>query len=196
MDALERMQPKASTWMKPRVKSGGYSFIELLVAVSLVSIISLVALPSFREAHSAVALDSLSSDLRSILRLGRDEALTTGNVMVLCPSQTGRDCSAGAWNEGWLLFADSNNDSTGAVGSVDPDDPILRAATNRHRRLDVSVSEAPPQIRFDARGATAPAVLILCGLRIADGGAVPNRQTLAVGRTGLIAIDEESGLCE
>ena len=62
MDALERMQPKASTGMKPRVKPGGYSFIELLVAISLVSIISLVALPSFREAHSAVALDSLSSE--------------------------------------------------------------------------------------------------------------------------------------
>lgn len=152
MGEVERVQPKASSGVKPRVKQGGYSFIELLVSVSLVSIISLVALPSFRALHSEAALDSLSSDLRSILRLGRGEALTTGNVLVLCPSQTGRDCSAGAWNEGWLLFVDSNNDSTGAAGSVDPDDSILRAATNRHRRLDVSVSVAPPQIRFDARG--------------------------------------------
>ena len=56
MGEVERVQPKASSGVKPRVKQGGYSFIELLVAVSLVSIISLVALPSFRALHSEISL--------------------------------------------------------------------------------------------------------------------------------------------
>ncbi|MBL6804479.1 MAG: type IV pilus modification protein PilV [Pseudomonadales bacterium] len=62
----------------------GYSFSEMLVAASILAIMSLVAIPRIRQFHAQIAIDSLSSDFLSSLRLGRDEALAPGSSTVLC----------------------------------------------------------------------------------------------------------------
>ena len=196
MDGFDRAELQVNSPEMFRAQQRGYSLVELLVVITLVSIFSLITVPSFRAGYSEIAVDSLSSDLHSILRLGRDEALTTGDITVLCASQTGDDCAAGAWDNGWLLFVDANDDSTGGGGSVDSGDLVLRTGANWYRRLGISVTVAQPQIRFDARGETNTALLILCGLRIAEGGHPPASQTLVVGLTGLIAKNEDSALCD
>lgn len=73
----------------------GYSLSEMPVVASIVATMSLVVIPRFRQFHAQIAIDSLSSDFLSILRLERDEALATGSSTVLCPSRSGIDCSAG-----------------------------------------------------------------------------------------------------
>ena len=174
----------------------GYSLSEMLVVASILATLSLVAIPSFRQLHAQIAIDSLSSDLLSTLRLGRDEALTTGSTTVLCPSRSGIDCSAGNWNDGWLLFIDNNNDSTGAAGSVDPSDSILRASKNGHKRSGVSLAVELPQIRFDARGRTESVVLMFCAPGSGGDKEVSDRQTILIGRAGLFVKEKKSARCD
>lgn len=174
----------------------GYSLSEMLVVASILATMSLVAIPSFRQLHAQIAIDSLSSDLLSMLRLGRDEALTTGSATVLCPSRSGIDCSAGNWNDGWVLFVDNNNDSTGAAGSVDPSDSILRASKNRHKHSGVTVAVGLPQIRFDSRGRGESVALIFCVLGNEGVKEVSDRQTILIGRAGLFVREKKSARCE
>ena len=91
-------------------RSHGLTLPELLVTLSVTSILSVTAidhLPGFIQTNRMI------SDVNrfvTTLHLARNEAVKRGRHLVLCPAATGDGCAEHAdWENGWLLFVSDNN---------------------------------------------------------------------------------------
>jgi type IV fimbrial biogenesis protein FimT len=105
-------QPKTDA----RAQSG-FTLIELMVTLSVLSILILVAAPAFRDTMMNVRMSANVNDLMSDLALARSEAVKRGVPVRLCRSQgTGTNCSGGGangdWSVGWIVFVDDNDNQT------------------------------------------------------------------------------------
>jgi type IV fimbrial biogenesis protein FimT len=103
-------------------KITGFTLIELIVTLALVAIIMTVAVPTFQEMLRANRAATDTNDFISSLNFARSEAVKRGRNVVLCKSTDGATCApAGDWTQGWIVFADIDNDAT-----VDAGEAILR----------------------------------------------------------------------
>lgn len=112
--------------MKKCNKDNGYTLIELLVTVAILSILLAVALPNFQDTIESNVTNSQAKLFMTTLNLARSEAIKRGTNVGICPSTDGVDCAAGSWSTGWVVFLDANGDADGAAGSIDAGDTIIR----------------------------------------------------------------------
>ena len=92
------------------------TLIELTIAMTILAIMVGIAVPTFRNFAADSRTASASSDLSSALAIARNEAIRRSSRAIACASTTGATCSGSTnWANGWLVFADLDND--GAVGA-------------------------------------------------------------------------------
>jgi type IV fimbrial biogenesis protein FimT len=117
-----------------RRRARGFTVIELMVVISLVAIISAVAVPGLRSFASGQRAKAITYDLTSDLLFARSEALKRNATVTLTPR-------SGNWYNGWGV----------ASGGVE----IL----SREASIDaVQFSGAPASISFNVSGrVSAPA---------------------------------------
>lgn len=100
-----------------RVK--GFTLIELLTVMAVAIILLGVGIPGFRTVMASNQLTSTSNDLVTSLNLARQEAVTRGLPVSVCPSSDGNGCSGGTdWSIGWMVFQD-NGTTPGVFDSGD-----------------------------------------------------------------------------
>ncbi len=109
----------------------GMTAIELLAALSIVAILSAMAIPAFRDFLQNNRAAEQSNALVGALALARNEAVTRGIPVSVCASTDGASCDAVGglftfWTPGWIVFTDA----AGTLGTVDdaavPPDTVLR----------------------------------------------------------------------
>lgn len=89
----------------------GFTFIELLVALSVAGVLVTIGIPAFSQMIDSVKLTSATNVFVSNLQLARSEAIKRNSRVALCKSADGVSCvSAGGWEQGWIVFHDANND--------------------------------------------------------------------------------------
>ena len=116
----------------------GFTLLECLVAVAIMAILTVLAVPGFRDLlvrrSVLVTADALVSDLR----FARAEAIKRGTQVSMCRSANGSACSAtGNWVDGWIVFVDRHT-----KGEVDPGDEVLRVQS-RQPQLESIASDNP-----------------------------------------------------
>ena len=86
----------------------GFSMIELMVTLVVLSVIIVLAAPSFGEMLDSSRMAAAAGELTSDFSLARTEAARRGKRVTLCVSSDGATCSSSAtnWNVGWIVFAD------------------------------------------------------------------------------------------
>lgn len=112
--------------MMDRDKIKGFSLIELLITLSILSILLAVSLPNFQDTVESINTNSQAKLLMTTLSLARSEAIKRGTNVAICPTDNGLDCREGVWSSGWMVFVDTNGDATGGAGSVDVGDIVIR----------------------------------------------------------------------
>jgi len=119
---MTQSQPGHADMARPPVRISGLTLPELLVSLSVTSIMALAALnllPAF--IHSNRMTGEVNRFVVA-LQLARSEAVKRGRRLVLCPQTQQRICGSSAdWENGWLLFASENRER-------EADEPLILAA--------------------------------------------------------------------
>jgi type IV fimbrial biogenesis protein FimT len=92
----------------PRLERA-FSLYDALVALTVVSTVTTIAVPSFQHLISSQRMSGAINSLVTALSLTRSEAIKRSERAVLCPSSDGRACRNNTvWEEGYLLYIDRN----------------------------------------------------------------------------------------
>ena len=87
------------------LKAGGYTMVEMLVAIAIMSMLLALAVPSFRDSSLGSQLRSSSNNLLASARLARSEAIKRNTAVTLCVSADGATCGTGGWHQGWIVVS-------------------------------------------------------------------------------------------
>jgi type IV fimbrial biogenesis protein FimT len=102
-DAKSGIQIHAGRAIRPARLDRGVTLIELIFTVTILAILTMIAVPSFRDASLGSRLSSISSDLYTSVQLARSEAIKSNATLTLCASTNGATCSGASWEDGWIV---------------------------------------------------------------------------------------------
>ena len=108
-------------------RMSGFTMIELMTVVVIVAILTAVGIPSFKYVTSSNRISTEINSLLGDLQYARTEAVKEGSTVTVCmrnTAGTGCNTSGTAWNNGWIVFSDTNGD-----GAVNTGEIILRVAS-------------------------------------------------------------------
>jgi type IV fimbrial biogenesis protein FimT len=82
-----------------------------MLTLAIISIILGLAAPALGERRSDTRLSSRVNELAGYLNYARSEAIKSNQFVNVCKSPDGNQCDFSAeWEDGWLVFVDSNQD--------------------------------------------------------------------------------------
>lgn len=94
----------------------GFSLLELLLALAIISIVVVLAAPRFSELTTRAKPVIESERLLAALWAARHASITQGKPITI-------KANDGDWDKGWMLFVDENHDATRQAN-----EPVLHAA--------------------------------------------------------------------
>jgi len=103
----------------------GFTLMELIVAVAILSILTTLAVPSYRTMMANNQGATNANALIQALTLARSEAIKRNRTVVVCKSTTGTSCDTSAsvtWDRGLVTFVDAN-----VNGALDSGEIVIRA---------------------------------------------------------------------
>lgn len=93
----------------------GFSFIELIITISIAAILLVLAIPSFTSFLNSNRVTSQANELLATFQLARIESIRSGSRVVVCGSAnanaTTPSCAASAAWAGWIAFVDTDRDN-------------------------------------------------------------------------------------
>lgn len=82
----------------------GFSMVELMVVLSIATILLTIGIPSFRSFIQTQRITTTVNDFFAAINLTRSEAIQRGARVDLVPLGDGSD-----WTKGWIVFVDEND---------------------------------------------------------------------------------------
>jgi type IV fimbrial biogenesis protein FimT len=106
-------------------KDAGFTLIEALTSVAVISILAVIAVPSFSLMVRHNRAVATINGLHASLNYARHAAIARNSYVAVCKSSDGLQCNHALsdWNSGWLVFENLDRDST---VHVDAGEPILQ----------------------------------------------------------------------
>lgn len=140
------------TATRPPPHSGGFTAIELMVVVSIISVLMALAAPSFAPLIEGWRVKQAAEQLQSTWHYARSEAIKRGGKVVIQKiANNTNGCTTAIntddWDCGWFVCTDTNGN-----GKCDATEPAL------HRY------ETPPRLQVTRTGSTASIQLNRWGL--------------------------------
>jgi type IV fimbrial biogenesis protein FimT len=126
---------------------GGFSLLDLLVTLTIASILFGIGVPNFYDLTANNRLTVATNELITSLHYARSEAVTREVPVSICASEDGQSCSGTSdWGRGWVVFTDS----TGSNGVLDSGDELLY--TNLTEGDGITIAALHPYVRYSATG--------------------------------------------
>lgn len=92
--------------------------VELMITLVVIAILAALAAPSFVDLIRTNRLASQTNLFMTALSLARSEAVKRNTNVVVC-KRSGTACDDNAnWEDGWIVFADMDNDVTVDAGET------------------------------------------------------------------------------
>ncbi len=102
----------------PSVRVGGFSLIELIVTLVVLSILAAFAIPQITAVINASRITSNANEILVGIQIARTEAIRANVRTSFCQSSNGATCSATSPWRGWVVFADRNGDGVVDAGEL------------------------------------------------------------------------------
>lgn len=180
------------------VHQRGFTLVELVVTLVVLAILTMIALPSYRDLTRRNRLSSTSNALLADISYARNEAITRGVPVSICAaSATADTCSDSAsYETGWLVYTYAPGKAlVGTDYSADADDGnVLLRRTNAASGLAITAASATP-VTFGQQGQLRPGgtsltfdVCAKSGDTVESTGAVPGSR-LSVNGSGSISTE-------
>lgn len=165
-------------------KNSGFTLLELVITVALVSIVMAIAIPSMTTFTQNDRLTTNINTLIGHLAYARSEAVKRSQQVSICVSSDTTSCTGVNWQDGWIVYIDADGSNTFSAG-----EEILRA----QQPLDGANTLATAigtQVIYDYRGFVTPASVgsfLLCDAR--NG---PYGKTITISTTGRVRVQDGS----
>ena len=125
---------------KTRNRARGFSLLEALIAVAIITIVLAMGVPAFAGLTQKTALRAEQDELFAAIQYARHLAVETASRVVMCPSTSHDECIAEPnWHEGWIVFVDDNFNREREGGETiylvgDAADDGFHITSSQHRR--------------------------------------------------------------
>lgn len=107
-----------------RIRQFGFSFLELMIALSISAILLAMALPSLQSFVGESEITTTSNNFVHSLQTARSEAIKRAGPVGVCPSLAPLadepSCGGDDYTNGWIVFSDDNGN-----GSRDNTDQVI-----------------------------------------------------------------------
>jgi type IV fimbrial biogenesis protein FimT len=104
----------------PRLPCRGFTWLEILIVLAILSVLATVAVPSLSEAIARHRLRAATTALLDTLGHTRRAALQRARGAFVCPSENGRTCSGRTdWAMGWISRDGDTNDILAVEDALD-----------------------------------------------------------------------------
>lgn len=182
--------------LAPGAATNGFTLVELLVTLSVATILVTMAVPSFSEFVKNNRMITQTNELVTTLNMARSEAVRRGTQITLCKSATGSSCTtSGGWEQGWIMFVDAAGSGTVAntsnilrVQSALASSVTLRGGTNFASYVSFRSTGATQTIGT-AAAAPLAGVLVMCD----DRGFGANSRAIQISTIGRVSSTAGNG---
>jgi type IV fimbrial biogenesis protein FimT len=131
-------------------KMHGFTIIELMICIAIAAILCAVSAPALGSLIHGETTRASRNALVTSLNLARNMAASEQSRVVVCPSSDQRTCSDGAWwQNGWIVFEDTNHDGQHAAN-----ERIIETVQTQNA-MAILTSEARERVTYRADG-TSP----------------------------------------
>lgn len=132
---MRRARYARSACSARRVPLRGYTLLEMLAVITIISILASIAVPQFTVVTASSSISSNINSLTASFDLARSEAIARNTLVIVCRAADIRlaapSCSDAAigniaspdWASGWIIYA--KPDTATAVSAFDPGSDML-----------------------------------------------------------------------
>jgi len=132
------------------IKQQGFTLVELMVVIAIAAILAGIGMPNLQTTLQDNKMTSLHNELLAALSFTRSTSVTQGSSTTLCKANLAANgCAAisASWENGWIIFPDSNNN-----GVVDVGEEILMLKNDLPENISISYSRNSSRITYGAQG--------------------------------------------
>ncbi len=139
----------------PLVGYRGFTLIELVITLTIATVLVALAAPGLKNLVSDSRLVSQVNDLTADINVTKNEAIKRNTTGGVCPTVNGTSCASGGnWANGWFVYiVCPTNDSSCASGAIVP--------IKRHEALTGGITLSVS--RTDSGGSLSTADLLTFG---------------------------------
>ena len=104
-------------------RSFGFTLVELMITLAVAGILTMIALPSFRNLMADQRQSGFINEFSGVLGYTRSEAIKRSTQIGICSSSNQNSCSGSTtWTDGWIVWVDDNPEN----GLKEAAEPLLR----------------------------------------------------------------------
>lgn len=164
----------------------GLTLIELMVTVSVLTIMAVVAVPTMSDIYLSYRLSGYATSFVASAQTARGEAIRSNRKVTLCRSSDGAACaSSGGWEAGWIVIQDANGDGSRAAG-----EQLIQAQQALASGYSMT-SDSANVLSFEATGfGSTSAVFTLCRATPSVG---TSQRRITVSTTGRVTVESTTG---
>lgn len=147
----------------------GFSLVEALVTLAVVSILVTIGLPGFAGTLADIRTQTSRHQLGADFAFARSSAVTRRQSVVVCADDGQQQCARSRdWSNGWIVFVDA--DRNGQLGAKD----TLLRVTHGPRLHRAHATRTMVRFQPDGRAAGTNLSVHLCRNRTQAGSVIVN----------------------
>jgi type IV fimbrial biogenesis protein FimT len=134
-----------------RHRQAGFTLYELMMTVLIVGVVLTLGLPNFAEFVRNSRMTSTANDLHSAFQLARSESARAKSNITICASAnsmtSAADCG-GTWDQGYIVFVDTNGDRARSGAG----ETVLRANPKAADGVSLAIAEDATYFMYASTG--------------------------------------------